>query len=94
MGRPARLWPVPVSLLRLGGGVAIVLVVLAGLPLLWWQGGMAATVLAALAGPGGWWPWVGWLDDQGHVSARWRLLAHFAAAIWGLVWLRWGQVLT
>lgn len=70
-----------------GGGLAIVLVVLAGLPLLWWQGGMAATMLAALAGAGGLVALVGWLDDQGHVAARWRLLAHFAAAIWGLVWL-------
>lgn len=70
-----------------GGGVAIVLVVLAGLPLLWWQGGVGGAVLAAFVGAGGLVALVGWLDDQGHVAARWRLLVHFAAAIWGLAWL-------
>ena len=70
-----------------GGGVAIVLVVLAGLPLLWWQGVVSGAVLAAFAGAGGLVALVGWLDDQSHVAARWRLLVHFAAAIWGLAWL-------
>ncbi len=30
---------------------------------------------------------IGFLDDHGHVPARWRLLVHFLAAIWGLYWL-------
>src|SRR5574337_967818 len=30
---------------------------------------------------------VGFLDDHGHIAARWRLLAHFAAAAWALAWL-------
>jgi Fuc2NAc and GlcNAc transferase len=50
----------------------------------------------------GWLPWpmviglwgagavvavVGFLDDHRHVAARWRLLAHFVAAFWLLIWL-------
>ncbi|HCR80508.1 MAG TPA: glycosyl transferase, partial [Alcanivorax sp.] len=30
---------------------------------------------------------IGWLDDHGHVAARWRLLKHFGAAAWLLYWL-------
>ncbi|VFR55266.1 Undecaprenyl-phosphate N-acetylglucosaminyl 1-phosphate transferase [plant metagenome] len=30
---------------------------------------------------------VGFLDDHGHIQARWRLMAHFAAAAWVLAWL-------
>ncbi|AYN22221.1 MraY family glycosyltransferase [Alcaligenes aquatilis] len=30
---------------------------------------------------------VGFLDDHGHIPARWRLVAHFSAAIWVLYWL-------
>jgi Fuc2NAc and GlcNAc transferase len=30
---------------------------------------------------------VGFLDDHGHIAARWRLLAHFGAAIWALAWM-------
>ncbi|MGO3841001.1 MAG: MraY family glycosyltransferase [Alcaligenes pakistanensis] len=30
---------------------------------------------------------VGFLDDHGHIPARWRLAAHFSAAIWILYWL-------
>ena len=67
--------------------MSIVLVVLAGLPVLWWQGVISGMVLTAFAGAGGLVALVGWLDDQGHIAARWRLLVHFAAAIWGLAWL-------
>jgi len=27
------------------------------------------------------------VDDHRHVPARWRLLAHFVAALWALAWL-------
>jgi Fuc2NAc and GlcNAc transferase len=27
---------------------------------------------------------VGWLDDRGHVQARWRFIAHTVAAVWAL----------
>jgi len=70
-----------------GGGVAIVLVVLAGLPLLWWQGNIAGTAWVAFGGAGGMVALVGWFDDQGHIAASRRLLVHFTAAVWGLVWL-------
>lgn len=30
---------------------------------------------------------VGYIDDKGHVAARWRLLVHLLAAAWGIFWL-------
>ena len=30
---------------------------------------------------------IGFLDDHGHVAARWRLLAHFFAAAWAIYWV-------
>lgn len=30
---------------------------------------------------------IGFWDDHGHVSARWRLLCHIIASAWGLYWL-------
>lgn len=30
---------------------------------------------------------LGFLDDHGHIPARWRLLGHFLAAVWVLFWL-------
>lgn len=30
---------------------------------------------------------IGFLDDHGHISARWRLLGHFIAAAWALFWI-------
>ncbi|MEJ2576736.1 MAG: glycosyl transferase [Gammaproteobacteria bacterium] len=70
-----------------GGGLAIVAVVLAGLPLLWWQGELPARVVVAIAGSGALIAWVGWRDDQRHVAVHWRLAAHLLAAAWGLAWL-------
>ncbi len=70
-----------------GGGVAIVLSFLLMLPLLAWQGGVSWPVALALLGAGGGVAIVGFLDDHGHIAARWRLLAHFSAAIWALLWL-------
>lgn len=70
-----------------GGGVAIVLSFLLALSLLaTWE--MVALPLAwALLGSGGGVAILGFLDDHGHIAARWRLLGHFAAAIWALFWL-------
>ena len=70
-----------------GGGVAIVLIVLAGLLLFWWSNLLPSRVLWGVLGAGGLVALVGWLDDHGHVAARWRLLAHFVAAAWALAWL-------
>lgn len=70
-----------------GGGAAVVLVVLASLPLLQAAGLLELPLSRALAGAGGLVALVGWWDDRGHVPAGWRLLAHFAAAGWALLWL-------
>ena len=70
-----------------GGGVAIVAATLAGLPVLAAAGALSWPALWALAGAGGLVALIGFLDDHGHIAARWRLLAHFAAAAWALAWL-------
>jgi Fuc2NAc and GlcNAc transferase len=70
-----------------GGGVAIVLSVLLALPLLHAMGMVATQHVWGLLGAGGLVALVGFLDDHGHIAARWRLLAHFAAAAWALAWL-------
>ncbi|MDD2101075.1 MraY family glycosyltransferase [Pseudomonas putida] len=70
-----------------GGGVAIVLTFLASLPffgvleLVPWQ------QLVAIGGAGALVAVIGFMDDHGHIAARWRLLGHFGAAIWLLAWL-------
>lgn len=70
-----------------GGGVAIVLAFLLCLPVLGYANlvplqvliglGCAATLIAI----------IGFMDDHGHIAARWRLLGHFCAAAWALFWL-------
>lgn len=70
-----------------GGGVAIVLSFLAVLPVLGLLGLLSWHVMWALLIPGVWVAVVGFLDDHGHIAARWRLLSHFMAACWALVWL-------
>ncbi|KRC88562.1 glycosyl transferase [Pseudomonas sp. Root9] len=30
---------------------------------------------------------LGFLDDHGHIPARWRLLGHFLSAVWALYWI-------
>ncbi|BCG23490.1 glycosyltransferase WbpL [Pseudomonas tohonis] len=71
-----------------GGGVAIVLSFLLALPVFTLILGASWGVTIALLGAGALVAMVGFLDDHGHVPARWRLLLHFGAAIWALVWLR------
>lgn len=70
-----------------GGGVAIVLSFLLTLPFLALAVEMPLPVVWALTGAGGLIAIVGFLDDHGHIAARWRLLAHFLAAAWALLWL-------
>lgn len=70
-----------------GGGLAIVIVFLLGLLLLSFAGLCAQNVLLAIFGAGAWVALVGFIDDHGHIAARWRLMAHFLAATWGLYWL-------
>lgn len=70
-----------------GGGVAIVVSFLLVLPLLAAMGLVAWPLVWALLGSGVGVAVLGFLDDHGHIAARWRLLGHFAAAIWALFWL-------
>ncbi len=71
-----------------GGGVAIVISFMAGLCVLYGLGwAVTPAVFLALLGAGVAVAVLGFLDDHGHIAARWRLLGHFAAAAWVLYWL-------
>lgn len=70
-----------------GGGVAVVVSFLAVLPILNTLGLLSTPVFLALWGAGFAVAVTGFLDDHGHIAARWRLLVHFGAAVWGLYWL-------
>lgn len=70
-----------------GGGVAIVLSFLIALPVLFIGDVITRSVTWALLGAGAAVAVLGFLDDHGHIAARWRLLGHFSAAAWALFWL-------
>lgn len=70
-----------------GGGVAIVMSFLLALPLLFLLDVFDWNLLLALFGAGLGVAVLGFLDDHGHIAARWRLLGHAAAAAWALYWL-------
>ncbi|MBV4493364.1 MraY family glycosyltransferase [Pseudomonas oryzicola] len=70
-----------------GGGVAFVATFLIAALFLGWNGIIAPGLLYGLMGAGGLIALIGFMDDHGHIAARWRLLGHFAAAGWGLYWL-------
>jgi len=70
-----------------GGGVAIVVSFLLALPLMPGMGLVTWPLVWALLGAGAGIAVLGFLDDHGHIAARWRLLGHFAAAIWALFWI-------
>lgn len=70
-----------------GGGMAIVLSFLLALLAVWLLGWVSLELTVALFGAGLLVALIGFLDDHGHVPARWRLLVHFLAATWGLYWL-------
>lgn len=70
-----------------GGGVAIVLSFLVTIPLLGVTGDVSWSWLIAVMGAGFSVAVIGFLDDHGHIAARWRLLGHFSAALWALYWL-------
>ncbi|MCE1115126.1 MULTISPECIES: MraY family glycosyltransferase [Pseudomonas] len=70
-----------------GGGVAIVVSFLLALVGLGAGGLLEAHAVLAVAGAGGLIAIIGFMDDHGHIAARWRLLGHFIAAAWGLFWL-------
>lgn len=64
-----------------GGGVAIVSVYLMLLPVLYVIGVLPVSWFLALFGAGVAVSAIGFLDDHGHVAARWRLLVHFLSAV-------------
>ncbi|MBM3106671.1 glycosyltransferase family 4 protein [Pseudomonas sp. V1] len=70
-----------------GGGVAIVVAFLVAL--IWMGGGgiIEPSITWALLGAGASIAVLGFLDDHGHIAARWRLLGHFGASLWALLWL-------
>lgn len=70
-----------------GGGIAIVVTFLAAVMVLGLTGEIADHVTFALLGSGALVAGIGWIDDLGHVAARWRLLTHVCAAGWALIWL-------
>lgn len=80
-GRSSHVVPTP-----RGGGVAIVSSFLAFLPVLWIGDVLSFDAFMALFGAGLLVAIVGFLDDHGHIPARWRLLSHFTAAVWVLIW--------
>lgn len=67
--------------------MAIVLAFLLVLPFLGWAQLVAAPILVAVGGAGALVAVIGFMDDHGHIAARWRLLGHFCAAAWALFWL-------
>jgi len=69
-----------------GGGLAIVITFLIGLIILWDKSLLEYSYLVGLAGAGLWVAIIGFMDDHGHIPARWRLLSHFIAAFWLLFW--------
>lgn len=70
-----------------GGGVAIVLSFLFLLPVLPIFSLLSWSSTWGLLGAGAGIAVLGFLDDHGHIAARWRLLGHFSAAVWALFWL-------
>ncbi|MDZ3990447.1 glycosyltransferase family 4 protein [Pseudomonas sp. Teo4] len=70
-----------------GGGVAIVVVFLLAIPFLSGFDLLQSDAAFALVGAGLGIALLGFLDDHGHVAARWRLLGHFLSAAWVLYWL-------
>ncbi|WP_277758748.1 glycosyltransferase family 4 protein [Pseudomonas sp. A34-9] len=70
-----------------GGGVAIVVTFLAALCLLFMAGIIPSGLFLSALGAGAMVAIIGFMDDHGHIAARWRLLGHFAAAAWALYWL-------
>lgn len=70
-----------------GGGVAIVLTFLLAIAGLMLDGAGDSRTLVALGGSGALIAVIGFMDDHGHIPARWRLLGHFIAAAWMLAWM-------
>ena len=70
-----------------GGGLAIVISFLLGIMIFWKTSFLENRLLIGFIGSGLMVAVIGFMDDHRHIAARWRLLVHFAAAGWLLVWL-------
>lgn len=70
-----------------GGGVAIVISFLIALSFLYFDDFLNISVYLGTAGACGLIAVIGFLDDHGHIPARWRLIGHFFAAAWALYFL-------
>ncbi|MBA6095677.1 glycosyltransferase family 4 protein [Pseudomonas juntendi] len=70
-----------------GGGLSFVVAFLLAALCIALTGHIAPSVVVGVLGAGGLVAVIGFMDDHGHIAARWRLLGHFAAAAWGLAWL-------
>ncbi|MGE8189446.1 MraY family glycosyltransferase [Pseudomonas sp. NPDC086278] len=68
-----------------GGGVSIVISFLGALCVCALTGVISWSAFAGLFGAGAVVALIGFADDHGHIAARWRLLGHFAAAVWFLL---------
>ena len=64
-----------------GGGVSVVVVFLCAICVLAIIDSISITSFIAFGGAGVLVAAVGFLDDHGHIAARWRLLAHFSSAL-------------
>lgn len=69
-----------------GGGLAIVITVMLSLVGLYFTGIINFSVFGSLFLAGGLVAVIGFMDDHGHIAARWRLLGHFSAAAIVLFW--------
>lgn len=70
-----------------GGGVAIVASFLLLLPVVALLNWIDWSVVWGIGGAGLGIAILGFLDDHGHIAARWRLLGHFVASAWVLFYL-------
>jgi Fuc2NAc and GlcNAc transferase len=70
-----------------GGGVAIVLAFLLCLVFMASVRLQPLAQLVAMFGSGVLIAVIGFMDDHGHIAARWRLLGHFVAAAWVMFWM-------
>lgn len=67
--------------------MAIVVVFLLALCALYAQSQVTSSVFFAMVGAGSLIAVIGFMDDHGHIAARWRLVGHFCAAAWAVFWL-------
>jgi len=70
-----------------GGGLAIVLAYTGALAGCYLSGLVGVEILSAFLLAGGLLAAIGYLDDHGHVPARWRIVVHFIAAALALFWI-------